>query len=252
LALALAALPAILAMGGCAPDATIPIRRDLIEAQDQLKRAKDEDLALQEQLRQRDEQVRTLQALGTGKRMESLFTVKRVQIGSYSSGVNLDEKPGDDGVKVFVEPVDSSGSTIKAAGDVTIQLYDLAAPPGENLLQTFHYGPDEIAAKWTNGFLTQFFLFECVWDKDHAPKHDQVTIRVIFVDYLTGNTFTDQKAVHVALPGSAQPTTATGPATASAPTTAPAEGKRPATERTPTPATAPAAVKAPTTGPQVP
>jgi hypothetical protein len=188
-----------LLMSGCGQDPAIPLRRDLLETRDLLRAAREENLSLKEQLRQRDEQVRTLQALGEGKRLEKLFTVKRVQIGSYTGGVDLDGKGGDDGVKVFLEPQDARGSTIKAAGDVTIQLYDLAAPPGENLLLACHLTPDQIADKWTNGFLTQYYILECPWGKN-VPRHSEITLRAAFVDYLTGLTFTDQKVVTVTLP----------------------------------------------------
>ena len=200
-----AAFLAVLAAGGCAgPDETISLRRQLIEAQDGLRKAQDENLALHGQLRSRDEQIKALQALGAGKRLEKLFTVKRIQIGSYTGGVDTDGKPGDDGVKVLLEPRDAQDSTIKAAGDVTVQLYDLAAPPAQNLLAACHYTPEELAGKWTNGFLSQYFIFECPWGRN-VPRHNQITVRVTFVDYLTGLSFTDQKVVTVALPPATQP-----------------------------------------------
>jgi hypothetical protein len=195
----------VLAGSGCtAQDPTVSLSRQLVEAKDSLRKAQDETLALREQLARREEQVQTLQALGAGKRLEKLFAVKRIAIGSYSGGMDLDGKPGDDGVKVLLEPHDAQDSTVKAAGDVTIQLYDLAAPQAQNLLATCRYTPEELAGKWTNGFLSQYFLFECPWGKN-VPRHNQITVRATFTDYLTGLSFTDQKVVTVNLTPKTQP-----------------------------------------------
>lgn len=207
---------ALLILAGCAEDPTIPLRRQLIESQDQLAKTREENLQLQQTLRQRDDQVQTLQALGAGKRLEKLFYVKRVQLGTYTGGIDMDSRPGDDGVKVFVEPIDQYGSTIKAAGEVTVQLYDLAAPPAENLLATGRWTVDQLQGRWTNGFLTQYYICECAWGPN-VPRHNQITVRVEFTDYLTGNKFTDQKVVQVALP---PPTTQPVSGPASAPSSA--------------------------------
>jgi hypothetical protein len=153
-----------------------------------------------------------------------------VQIGTYSCGISVEGKPGDAGVKVFLEPVDQFGSTLKAAGDVKVEIYDLATPPPQNLLHTCRYSVDEIGGKWINGFLTQYFVFECLWGQN-IPQHRDLTVRVVFTDYLTGNEFSDQKVIQVTLPPTSQP--ASAPATSVAPASAPA----PATSSASAPAT---------------
>ena len=227
LSLALACLFAALGCGG--PDQLPQALRERDEARDQLRKAREQEQAARDQLRQRDEQVAALQALGESNRLEKLFTVQRVQIGGNSCGLAEANDPWDKGVKVYVEPLDRDGTSIKAAGDVTIELYDLAAPQGRNLVHSCRFSVQESGGKWTLGFMSQFYLFECEWGKS-VPAHRQVTIRVVFVDYLTGKSFSDQKLVEVTLPPTA-PTSATGPA--AAPASAPATG--PATK----PASAP-------------
>ncbi len=208
-ALATLVLSACVLPAGCAgEDPAIALRRDLIETRDQLRQARDENALLREQIRQRDAQIAGLQALGGEARLARLFPVQRVRIGNYSTGIARGEEPADSGVKVLLEPLDAAGNSMKAAGDVTIQLYDLAAPPGENLLHEDRFPAEEIANKWTSGLFSQYYVFECFWGQK-APRHDQITVRVVFLDVLTGKSFTDQKVVPVVLPA---PRTATQPA----------------------------------------
>jgi hypothetical protein len=239
-----------LVLAGCgATDPSIPVRRDLIEANSKIDHLAADNLALQNQLRARDEQIAALQALGAGKRIEKLYTVKRIEIGDRSGGVGLDDKPGDSGVKVYLEPIDQYGSSIKAPGDVTVELYDLAAAPGENLLCSFRFGVEEVGKKWINGFLTQQYVFECPWDKN-PPRHNQITIRVNFIDYLTGQSFAEQKAVKVTLRPTTQP--ASQPTASSGPTstTSASPAQPPTATSAPQPSTVPAA--APSLIPAVP
>jgi hypothetical protein len=147
-------------------------------------------------------QITELQHLGD-KRLEKLFYVTSLELGRRSGGVDKDGQDGDDGVIVYVQPIDRDGNVIKAAGDVTVQLYDLANPPAENLIGEYHWSVDELGPTWAGGFLgsSQFSLL-CPW-RDGPPVHDQITIRATFTDYLTGKTFTAQKAVTIHLPGAA-------------------------------------------------
>lgn len=201
---------AMTALAGCGPDPTLALRKELLETQDQLRHSRQQSLLLSRKLHRKDQQIRTLQALDAGKRMDQLFTTHGVRIGRYSTGVNLNEEPGDDGVKVFVQPIDQHGTTIKAAGEVTIQLYDLAAPADKNLLSTHKWPVDKLHDKWTSGFMASYYIFEFPFTGG-PPRHEKITVRVQFVDYLTGRTFTDQKLCKLSLrPPTTQPATKPG------------------------------------------
>jgi len=188
---------------GCVDGVEIdPAARQRDEALAKVRKLQVENQDLRDRVTRLEEQVKDLQKLGD-KRLEKLYTVKEITLGTHTGGVNLDGKPGDDAIKVFLEPIDQHGSTIKASGDVTVQLYDLAAPEGENLIGEARFGIDEVAKKWYSGFLTYHYSFTCRW-KSRPPAHDQVTVRVVFLDYLTGKSFTAQKLCKIALPPSKQ------------------------------------------------
>ncbi len=202
---------------------TLRDNRDLVRRNEQLE----------ETIGRQNEQIADLQNLGD-KRLEKLFYVTHLELGRRSGGVDKDGRSGDDAVVVYLQPVDRDGHVIKAAGEVTVQLYDLANAPAENLIGEYHWSLDELGATWAGGFLgsSQFSLL-CPW-RTGPPAHDQITIRATFTDYLTGKTFTAQRVVSVHLPGLA-PT----PQTSSAPfaeTAAPVESA-PASQPTSAPTT---------------
>ena len=168
-----------------------------------------------------------------------LFCIAGIELGRYTGGLDTDGKDGEEAVKVYLDPVDSAGSVLKAAGDVKIQLFDLAMLPGENLLGEYQWTADQIGSHWSDAiFGGSHFSFICPWKQ--LPKHDQITIRVEFTDYLTGKTFTAQKVVRVRIPSSL-PTTAPTSEPASQPTSAPAAepSTQPAESPNSSPATAP-------------
>ncbi len=175
----------------------------------QLQQQRQENARLREQVRQlredlqgRDEHIRSLQALGE-KRLDKLFHVTGIKLGR-TSGVNLDGVPGDDAIRVYLRPVDRDGHPIKAAGAVTVQVYDLAVEPANSLLTECRFSLEEMAKCWSSGFMTYHYRLECPW-KTAPPARAEVTVRVVFTDYLTGREFTAQKVVKVALPTTTRP-----------------------------------------------
>src|SRR5438105_3260874 len=56
-----------------------------------------------------------VQVLPTG-RTERLFTVHGLKLGRLTGGADLDPaKPGDDGIKIYIVPIDDDGDSLKAA-----------------------------------------------------------------------------------------------------------------------------------------
>jgi len=169
------------------------------EARRQVAELREANARLRQAIAGKDEQIATLQALGP-KRVEKLFTVERLRLGRFTGGVDLDGDGCDDGVRVYLQPIDARGGAIKAAGDVMIRLYDLAEPSCKSLIGEYHWGVDQIGEAWTAGFLSSHYSLTCPWQSG-PPAHDEITVRVEFIDYLTGKTFTAQKVLKVACPG---------------------------------------------------
>ncbi len=199
-ALRLAALAlAALAAAGCADNTRL-----LNQARTELRQAREENATLKQDLQsarqlvsEQQGQIDTLRGLGE-KRLSELFHVTAVKLGRYSAGLDTAGKGYDDGVRVYLRPVDQYGDALKAAGSVKIQLFDLAAPAEDNLLGECDFPVQQVAKHWSAGFMTYHYRFDCPWKT--PPKHADVTVRATFTDYLTGQSFSDQKVVTVKLP----------------------------------------------------
>jgi len=189
--------------GGCKPDGRpISATGQLQQVREDNARLKADVEALEARLRAQEDQIAVLRGLGP-KRLEHLFHVKKIELGRYTEPANLDEEPGIDGVRVFLKPIDADGHALKAAGDITIQLFDLAAKPEKTLLATFAFPVAEARKHWYGGFMTYHYRLDCPW-KPPSPKPREITIRVVFTDYLTGRKFTAQKVCKYAPPKAAR------------------------------------------------
>ncbi len=140
-------------------------------------------------------QIATLRRLGD-KRLEKLYYVTAVKLDRLTGGANYDDKPGHDGVTAYIQPVDQDGHVLKAAGDLRIELFDLANPDGQRRIGEYRLDVDHAREAWHGRLMTNHYTVKCPW-RTGPPAHDEITIRVEFADYLTGRTFRDQKVVKI-------------------------------------------------------
>jgi uncharacterized protein YdcH (DUF465 family) len=164
----------------------------------QLARLQEQVGKLEDRIAELEAQVKTLQGLGE-KRLSVVFHPHRIELGKMTSGFRGSDPSSDAGVRVFVRPVDEQGSTLKAAGDVRVELFDLANPADQQFLGACTYAADQMGKYWMSASFANQYAFECPWPA-HPPVHSEVTVRVVFVDYLTGQTLTAQTVVKVKPP----------------------------------------------------
>ena len=147
------------------------------------------------------EQVQTLQGLGP-ERLNALFVVDRLELGSLTGGADYDGVPGDDGVTVYLRPLDADGHVLKAAGEIIVELLDTGVPGSPRSLGQYVYNdPSELGKLWHGRFLTDHYTIRCPWDPATGPPtRREVVINVTFYDFLTGKRLTATRAVTVELP----------------------------------------------------
>ena len=131
--------------------------------------------------------------------LNDLFVVDRIEIVSRTGGDNYDEQPGDDGVTVYVRPVDKYGDLIKAAGEFTIQLVDLTDVGNPHEIGTYVFDDRETLEKsWYSGMLTNHYTFKCPFSPQaQRSRARELTVRVTFLDWLTGRMFSDSTTVEI-------------------------------------------------------
>ncbi len=201
--------PAVLGMGfvaalaGCGQDDTDHLAM-LSQKVDQVSV---ENESLKRELARRDATIEGLQTqvnnlldLGPG-RLDHLFVTHKIELVRLTGGADYDGKPGDDGVTVYLRPLDAQGDPIKAAGEIRIQLFDLSreGQPREIGLYVVN-DPGQLRASWQSGLLTNHYTIRCGWQPGVGPPESrEVTVRAVFRDWLTGREFTAQKRVLVSL-----------------------------------------------------
>ncbi len=145
-------------------------------------------------------QVRDLQGFGPD-RPADLFAPVRIDIVSRSGGSDYDGKPGDDGVTVYLRPIDSTGDGVKAPGQITIQLLDNTNLDSPRLLGVYRFDDSQrLRMTWYGKFGTQHYTLKCPFAHGVLPPR-HVNVSVEFIDYLTGRTLRASKEVTVSLVG---------------------------------------------------
>ncbi len=195
----LASLACMILASGCQDESAkrIELREQIIEAEGRIEKLKEENNALQATIDQQEELILQLRDLGD-KRLENLFTVEKIELGRFTGPANLDDEPGQDGVRVRFTPIDRVGTPIKRAGTVEIRLFDLADQEAPLRIGGCTVDVEKIGEYWSGHFGTFHFSIPCRWDR--PPSEKDMTIRVAFTEYLTGRVFTAQTNVQVETP----------------------------------------------------
>ena len=185
---------------GCGPSEVEILQTEVRELQRQVEDLEATKQTLTADVAERDQRIETLLFLGE-KRLEKIVTVDGITLGRWSGGYDSDGELGDEGVKIYLSCKDDEGTTLKAAGAVSVRLVNVMAETDEEfLIGEFEWTVDELAKRWSSGMVGTHYSLECPWP-DGPPTHREVTMRVEFVDYLTGKTFTAQRVGTVKFAG---------------------------------------------------
>jgi len=160
----------------------------------QIKQLRNELADTRSQVEKLNKQLTVLRGF-TADRMEYLVRVDQVKFGRFTRGYDENKDGLDEGINVYVVLNDELGDKIKAAGEVGIELWDLAADEGRRLIQKRRYGLSEVADHWLSGFMTDHYKFRLAWSKEKRPSHPNLTLKLNFKEALTGNVFEIQKLI---------------------------------------------------------
>ena len=178
--------------------------RENIELRDRLAARNEELTARQERIDGLEQQVNGLQDRGELE-VTKLPHASGIRFARLTGGHDYDGAPGDDGITVYLQPVDADGHVIKAAGSITIDLFDLANPDGTQRIVTRRLNVDQTRKAWSDGLWTRHYTIDCPWPEERLPAHREITVRATFTDYLTGKAWTTQQVVTITYPPSPSP-----------------------------------------------
>lgn len=180
---------------GCEQTRVLELRQENDKLKETIAR-KDHDLVAQQQtIHGLHEQLRVARAFKP-EDMQKIFYPERLVIDSLSGGENYDDRPGDDGVTVYLKPIDRDGDVIKVAGDIRIELFDLSRP-SDNLIGKVEVPVEQVSRMWYGKLMTYHYTVRVPWQR--PPANPEVTVRATFADYLTQRVLTAQTVVKVKL-----------------------------------------------------
>jgi hypothetical protein len=195
--------PLLTIFTGCA--ATVPVKSfnevqlKLQQTQEQLKKLEVE-LAAQQQanknLQQQIAEVRNIK----GDPTEELIVPVKIQLERMSGGYDTDGKTGDDGIVLYIQPIDRDGHVVKASGTLKITLYDLAAPINQNVIAEYNFDAKTTRSLWYGRLWTSHYTVKCPWPEGKPPAHNKITANVIFTDQLTGKPMEAQQVFEIKMP----------------------------------------------------
>ena len=171
--------------------------RRILGLEDQIKECEGKRLAMREQMLRLQKRTEVGPVFSVDK--SQLVYPVDITIDPLTGGVDYDGRSGDDGVSVYLRPVDRDGDAVKVAGEVRIELLDLANAEGSRVVGRYEFSGEEFLQMWVGKLLSNHFVLKCPWTAG-PPKHGELTVRVTFLDYLSQQVLTDQRTCRVALP----------------------------------------------------
>jgi len=193
----------MLAGAGCN---TVPAEK-FQDTQRQLQLAQEKVQSLEKQLadqqqtnRHLQEQVAQQRRLPKPELMDELVTPVRIELANRSGGYDTDGQTGDDGLVLYVRPIDRDGHAIKAAGSIKATVLDPLCPPNRNVVAEYNFDVPTTRKMWYGRLMTQHFTVRCPWPTGQIPIHDELIAHVVFTDLLTGRVLTTEHSYKIKLP----------------------------------------------------
>jgi len=189
--LVLAAVP----LAGCGIGSERKDPRELkVEA---LQREKAQIAAKAEQCQvenaQLQEQIKAMAALPKDSR-EDFYKLTNVRIARYAGFYDQDRDGKREKLFVYIQPIDANGDIVKAAGMVSVELWNLNNPGDQALIGQWQVQPAELHKLWVSGLVSNYRL---PFSVSVTPEllAQPLTVKITFTDYLSGEIFRNQQVV---------------------------------------------------------
>ena len=144
---------------------------------------------------QLNKQVQTLSVLKDKLRPEDIYDLQKIKIWRYTNLYDRNKDGKKETLLVYIQPLDEDGDTIKAAGAVEVQLWDLSREQQKAMVAQWQLKADELKKLWFYSLMgANYRLTFDVSDK--IEKFEKpLTVKITFTDYLTGKVFTEQRVI---------------------------------------------------------
>jgi len=196
-----------LAIAGCShpSEANIQLRRDKQQLEGQVAELQQQLQTARARITGIEQEKGTLPSLPQ-ERLDRMVTVHGIKLGRLTGGdpANIANAP-DEGLKIYLTPVDETGEPLKSTGTVEVDAFDLTLGT-DNRIGHWSFDANAMKPRWRSLAMLRAFVLECPWQKQ--PAHSKLAVKVTFHDELTGRVYDQIQEVNVKVP-TTQPTTRT-------------------------------------------
>jgi len=141
--------------------------------------------------------LQRVQSMSPDQKLELLPHVTSVRLASLSGGFDDNHDGVDDGIVLYINPVDQEGDIIKAAASVQVRLLDLSAQGEPQQVGQVSLDANQMRPLWF-GKLGAHYTVKVPWSGGRTrPPAASITAVVSFQDYLTGKVYPIQQAFKV-------------------------------------------------------
>jgi len=191
----LAAATAVLALAaGCQGPLSRGERVEMLMARS--ARLEEELLATRQRLAELDGSARP--APEAAETTEDPFRAVAIRFGKFTGGINADGRPGDQRLKVVLEPLDAEGDVVKRAGSLDLE----AVEPVHNQLRPlgrWNWTQEEFAKTWLSGLGLYGYILKLDWPGGKPPASDRLLLRARFTT-LSGEVLQAEREIPLRRP----------------------------------------------------
>lgn len=114
------------------------------------------------------------------EQVENSFRVTAIEIVQLlSGGLDRDNHPGDELLTLLVAPQDRLGETLRAAGSLSVEVFDFSLDGEQRQLGRWTFTDGELSDLWHNGLIGRGYRLVQRWDT--VPSSNEVSVHVRLV-----------------------------------------------------------------------
>jgi hypothetical protein len=125
------------------------------------------------------------------------YTLRRIVLARGTGGLDDDQIPGDEALRVVLEPIDSDGHAIKAPGSLHIQVLQITPEGLKTPLSSWDLDPQQLRARWQCGVFSSGYQVILPWKIWPTSEWLRVVARFKLAD---GRRFETDRDVRIKLP----------------------------------------------------
>ena len=151
--------------------------------------------SLQEENKDILKQNKKLADLGPDVRLEAFPQTQKIKLRSRTGLFDKDKDGIKETLAVYVQPFDAAGDTLKAAGAVEVQLWDLNRPNGRAMLKQWQVDHKQLQQLWVSTMMTNYYRLKFDVGSMLTGDEEGLTVKIVFTDYITGQVFREQTVI---------------------------------------------------------